>query len=671
MLCFLQNEKSLDILLVIMFSSAITNGKMLPTPSLTLKETHLVRCLTHISHRYLAPERSLVISSPANYRDVQQELIAEIHRTSIWPVVVAVDGNISIPAKSNFINRDGSYIILIPDGNIINFMTEINGLAEESFGYTKLWNSEARFVVAGANKFSVSQQIDIFDHFSKFRIYNCIVVSLDRDEIHKLYKRPIRVNDVDIGITLVVYTWFPYQSSDRCTEVNDITLLDSWVISAQGHFTKNTDLFPRKIGNNLNGCPMKALVRDNKWDFTTKYFQYYDSKGNVRTSIRGMEINLLMVVLQQINMSFNYVPSPKAFEMDHTSVYDINSAMISKKAYIAVGGFLTNYLSVPYFDLTNNYFIMSVSWYVPCSIKNPRWSSIFRIFSVELWIVLVFSIVIAAISTTLVGRYSCTSEWQGYKSLSSSLTDLWAVILGVSVSKMPRAPSLRSLFLAFVGFSLAFSTVLQAFLTTFLIDSGYKTPIQNVDEMFASGIKLAYPTAYNIIVEEGDGTEKSKVERNRVNCSTYFECLNWAKYQKNVSILIADMVAEDYYANGVFVGENSETLLCRLEDGVAFINSLGMIMFYSDPLMLRVNKIIDRVVEAGIYNHWISLRLNLLKIRARKIALVHPLDGYYSFNLYHMQPAFYLLLMGWCLSVLCFTLELLYSRVLHKRIRVR
>ena len=53
---------------------------------------------------------------------------------------------------------------------------------------------------------------------------------------------------------------------------------------------------------------------------------------------------------------------------------------------------------------------------------------------------------------------------------------------GVSVSTMPRAPSLRSLFLAWVGFSLAFSTVFQAFLTTFLIDSGYKTPIQNVDE---------------------------------------------------------------------------------------------------------------------------------------------------------------------------------------------
>ena len=87
---------------------------------------------------------------------------------------------------------------------------------------------------------------------------------------------------------------------------------------------------------------------------------------------------------------------------------------------------------------------------------------------------------------------------------------IWAVILGVSVSKMSPAPSLLSLFLAWVCFSLAFSTVFQLFLTTFLIDSGYKTPIQNLDELFASGIKLAYPPEYNFIFVNGDETEASK-----------------------------------------------------------------------------------------------------------------------------------------------------------------
>ena len=119
MLCFLQNEKFAAILLVIMLFNVTANGALLPHhTSLTLEEVHLVRCLTHISQRYFAPGRSLVISSPANYRYVQQELIAEIQRTSIWPVVVTVDGNISKPQNTDFVDRDGSYIILITGGNI-------------------------------------------------------------------------------------------------------------------------------------------------------------------------------------------------------------------------------------------------------------------------------------------------------------------------------------------------------------------------------------------------------------------------------------------------------------------------------------------------------------------------------------------------------------------------
>jgi hypothetical protein len=152
---FLQNEVIFDILLAILLFSSITKGALITSKILSLQETHLVRCLTYISQRYFSPGRSLVISSPLNYRDVQQELITEIHRTSIWPVVVTVDGSISKPDKTDFIHRDCSYIILIPDGNIKRLEAEINVLALNQTKFTRLWNYEARFVVAGANEFSM------------------------------------------------------------------------------------------------------------------------------------------------------------------------------------------------------------------------------------------------------------------------------------------------------------------------------------------------------------------------------------------------------------------------------------------------------------------------------------------------------------------------------------
>jgi hypothetical protein len=91
----LQNENCVGITLMVLLCSEFINGELPPSRCLSLQEVHLVRSLIYISQNYFSPGRSLVISSTSNYRDVQQELIADIHQTAIWPVVVTVDGNIS------------------------------------------------------------------------------------------------------------------------------------------------------------------------------------------------------------------------------------------------------------------------------------------------------------------------------------------------------------------------------------------------------------------------------------------------------------------------------------------------------------------------------------------------------------------------------------------------
>jgi hypothetical protein len=99
----------------------------------------------------------------------------------------------------------------------------------------------------------------------------------------------------------------------------------------------------------------------------------------------------------------------------------------------------------------------------------------------------------------------------------------------------------------------AFSAVFQAFLTTFLVDSGYKTPIQNMDELFASGMKLFCDPHFSFLLHTGDETEVSNIYRNLANCPSYWVCEDWAKYQKNISILLTDIYAELGYATGFFL----------------------------------------------------------------------------------------------------------------------
>jgi hypothetical protein len=134
---------------------------------------------------------------------VQQELIVEIHRTAIWHVVVTVDGNISKTTKIDFIDRDGIYIILMPDWNLKSFKNEIKGLVEDQkHSFTRLWNSESRFVLAGAKQFSMTQQTDIFDYLSKLRIYNFIIISQHHYVTDPAYIRQMKENNVDTVIKL-------------------------------------------------------------------------------------------------------------------------------------------------------------------------------------------------------------------------------------------------------------------------------------------------------------------------------------------------------------------------------------------------------------------------------------------------------------------------------------
>jgi hypothetical protein len=91
-----------------------------------------------------------------------------------------------------------------------------------------------------------------------------------------------------------------------------------------------------------------------------------------------------------------------------------------------------------------------------------------------------------------------------------------------------------------------------------------------------------------------------------------------------------------------------------------------MLMYFDEPLLKRINEIFGRVVEAGLYKFWLSQFVNQYKIAVPNIAIVNRLDEYYSLNFYHIQPVFYLLLMGLCLSVLSFIIELFCYRLINR-----
>jgi len=167
----------------------------------------------------------------------------------------------------------------------------------------------------------------------------------------KVYSRPININDVDTSMKLVMYTLFLYKSSDSFTEVNDITFLDSWIISAQGHFTKENKLNPGKIINSLNGCPKKAVVEGGYLDFINSCFRYKYSNDNFGRFEEGLEYDLLKVIREKMNMAFVNVITAEYVEKERVSVNYLITTLVSKEIYIALGQLETNCLIDTFFYL--------------------------------------------------------------------------------------------------------------------------------------------------------------------------------------------------------------------------------------------------------------------------------------------------------------------------------
>jgi hypothetical protein len=157
--------------------------------------------------------------------------------------------------------------------------------------------------------------------------------------------------------------------------VTDITLLESWVISAQGHFTKNADLFPGKFSKSLKVCPMKIF-------YVRSYFpNIFDYKTELNRIIFQLdfskEIIFLFLALEKMNMTFVHGATLEGITEEKHWVYNLTSAMVAKEADLAIFFGRSQSLNFTNFGTILYYSTKRIRWYVPSSDKYPRWSSIF------------------------------------------------------------------------------------------------------------------------------------------------------------------------------------------------------------------------------------------------------------------------------------------------------
>jgi hypothetical protein len=656
-----------------------------------VEERHMARCLATISHRYFSTGQTLVISrhektgdtsrkSCENFAncdgttfDFVRSIFAEIHKPKSRGVVVWNAFTICHAEDWNSNDKHGSYLLLSSSESDQEFhiVKSIKGQLKR-LSTDPGWNPRARFAVTvmkicytcDAEKLSRR----ILEELWYRKVVNAIILvpptkaSLTQDVMDSRTKD--RGHEMKVSI-LEIYTWFPYQGPNQCSKVDKAVLLDMWLMKGNGSFMRNSSLFPKKISTNLHGCELRVSTKQSMF-VVGHAIQNSGNDTNI-TYKDGWEIRLISFIAETMKMKTTFLPPAETFRRIHDEFGNFTGYMANlmfDEADVAFAAIIRAVTSTSLTDVTTSYQQGKWEWYVPCPVKYPRWKSIFRIFSASLWLSVFLSALLANFTMVFLAKFEST-EFKSFRRFVSAITDMWAIILGVSVPVMPRTTPLRLLFLSWVCFSLALNTVFQAYLTTFLIDPGLEKSITSTEEVFTSGTKYGFsPYLFDYHFNDKTDAESMKILENRVDCSNMTLCLTWTATYRNISVICANMIVDYLYNTPQFFDEYGNHQLCRIKDSTVLLTDMVMLLQKGSPLLDRVNEIIDRVLESGLFNRWIQESTESEAItKAVETSAKTLTDEFYELNLKHMQPAFYLLFFGDGLSLVSFLMELLYFKM--------
>jgi hypothetical protein len=391
-------------------------------------------------------------------------------------------------------------------------------------------------------------------------------------------------------------------------------------MEGEGKFVREGSLYPYKIPSNFHGCTVNLSAHRKGGIEDEFYSQYFLTHNITRNYVNG----------------FHEAPPGSKI----IATYVLNSDMAF--------GFLPLVVEeIIYAKPTFPYFPEKLNWFVPCPKPLSRLQRISHIFSPSVWVATAVVLFLVTVVSCCLAKQS--NDIRSYSTLSSALYNIWSVTVGVSVTGMPRNLRLRFLFVVFVLYCSAISTVLQMFLTSFLVDPGYENQLRSLDEILDSGIEFGYSEISNIIFNfSSDLRHKEVVERAKI-FSKIEECIDRIRERGNFATF-AHMWIVQNYTN--IISDHSN--VCVLNDDDYNFNFITTYVQKGSLFLESLNKYITVLIESGIIDRFFRNSIYVPKPTRDTTDLS---DGYFVFTLSRLRIAFYIFLFGHGLSFLLFLCE--------------
>jgi len=486
-------------------------------------------------------------------------LVEELHTSGYWPILVQNIGYKMKGSTYTEIHQHSSYIVLISGPckecreHISLFLRQLHELSVVKSTWHS-WNPAPKFIVSVMSNCSHMKNTNFFRAILRelcLKVFiNAVFLFLKLNE-HGGNDIQQNTNESAQGTYLELHTWYPYENLDRCHPNEGTVPVKVFTVGNLSDI-RRIDTFRGYIDKNFHRCPGKMYIRELPFlVYPLKCIRYNDSYcQNVYKD--GCETELLKLIGKTLNVSLDMA--------DVGEVVDNSIAEDSKEVERLKGQpfkFVRWYAGVfPQFDCSIEYTCSDLSvhavWYTLCAVKYQRLNCFFNIFSVDMWIYFALSLVLAAITVNCISNYGQKShmhESKSYNNIFSVTANIIAISLSVSVNTQPRSAPLRLFFFCWVWYSVAVSTVFQAYLTMFLIEPGYEEPIKNINQMLKSKINFGFDAVYTMLFTNTEDPVESAILEDSV---VYPEavCFNWVALHHNISAILKELVLGTLRARG-------------------------------------------------------------------------------------------------------------------------
>ena len=542
----------------------------------------------------------------------------------------------------------------------------------ENLKYSTSWNPRGRFLVAvtetrnEAAHLLAAQICSIL--WQVARIVNVVVLIPNQFAYRPLHALSTpKTTPVD---RLNLYTWFPFKLG-RCGDVQEVILLDEWVIEHNGGFSENAHLYPAKVPKNFMGCPIKVgTVGIDPYVIMTENCTHY--VGRIPYKLTGLSVEILKFVCEKMNLTTVFLAPSLNMEADS---YIKEVTKLDEGLSDVVTGVLPllPLIVTSSFDATIPYTHTNLKMLVPCPKAILGTEKLLTTFSLSVWLTMGIVLLLTTAVFWCAGNVpyrSVCNETHTYQSLSNCFHNAWAVFMAVSVPQQPTTSGVRVFFFLYVCFCFAINTVFQAFFVSYLVEPKYEKKLETLDELLESDLVYGY---YPLITFAQDTLSYPELvkflehKRLQEDATDIWKCVERMITKRDIASFIAPFFAT-YVAREMGTVDVGKVICSLNED----LMSAGLIVLFQKGNLLldRFNILMRRYLEAGLLERvWTELQ-HRASLRGGGRFRKAAGDMFFVFSVFHLMPAFVALIVGTVLSSVVFIAELIVNGLCKHREKI-